>query len=409
MRILHVNKYYHTRDGVGRYLFDLMRLSEEAGYVTAALAMHDPRNLPSAWEKFFISEMETERPGFGLHAVKQTLRSFWSREAYKKTLAMLDAFRPDVVHVHNLYTHLSPSVLSACRKRGVPVVMTVHDYALVSANYSLWSDHGVVDPHALGLLASARSRFVKNSFLVSLVQESIFTFHRLFKLYDGVIDRYLTLSEFVRDVLTFSGYDKKKISVVPALAHPLLEPLKEISEREKKSALFAGRLESYKGVSTYLKLGEQFPDYTFYVAGVGPLEAEVLEASAKHENIEYLGFLPAEDLMERMASVQVVVVPSVWYEPFGLVALEAMSLGTPVLAGDAGGLPELVRKSKGGRVFSAGDVKDMAKKFAECVDEKSWRQLSANAADYAREHHSPDAFLSATVKNYEQAIADHGE
>ncbi len=84
MRILHMNKYYHERDGVGRYMHDVMHLADEHGHATAVLAMHHPENKRSVWEEFFVSNRETERPGKGMDAIRQLARTVWSYEAYKK-------------------------------------------------------------------------------------------------------------------------------------------------------------------------------------------------------------------------------------------------------------------------------------------------------------------------------------
>ncbi|MEK7183891.1 MAG: glycosyltransferase, partial [Patescibacteria group bacterium] len=223
MRILHVHKYYHTHDGAGRYLFDVMRLQEEAGHIVAPLAMHDPRNQKSAWDKFFVSSLDTKRISFGLNGLFQTLRSVWSFEAKRQMEAVVRAFRPDVVHVHNLYTHLSPSVLAVCRKYRIPVVMTVHDYALVSANYSLWDGQQPMSPKRLGLLKVARSKFIKQSFLATFILELIYRFQKKLRLYDRAIDVYLASSEFVKRTLVEAGYAADKIQVLPLFAGNLLE------------------------------------------------------------------------------------------------------------------------------------------------------------------------------------------
>jgi glycosyltransferase involved in cell wall biosynthesis len=403
MKILHVHKYYHARDGVGRYLFDLMRLSEEAGHTTAIFSMHEGRNEKSVWEEYFLPELETKSLGRGKKLVGQIARSLWSRDAEKRMEKMLKVFRPDVVHAHNLYTHMSPSVLEPCRKAGIPVVMTVHDYALVSANYALWTPDGIMDMDRTGILDTARSRFIKGSFLATFVQEMIVRLQRTFHLYDRAIERYVTLSQFVKDALIHAGYDKEKIDVIPPLAGPLGSGRDFSGPREKCSVLFAGRLEEYKGIQLYLELAKTNAEYTFYVAGTGPMESVVREAAAKHKNIIYLGFLSGDNLWKKMASVELFIAPSLWYEPYGLVALEALALGTPTLVSDRGGLPELARLSGGGKVFKAGDLSDLKKKFAILKDEDERAILSEKGKSYVAAHHSPQVFLARMVEEYERA------
>lgn len=403
MRILHVHKYYHARDGVGRYLFDLMRLLEAAGHATAIFSMHEPRNERSVWEEYFLPELDTKGVGRGKKIFEQVTRSLWSRDAKRRMEKMLDAFKPDVVHVHNIYTHMSPSVLEPCRKRSIPVVMTAHDYALVSANYTLWGEDGVMDMDRAGILDVARSRFSKGSFLATFVQELIVRAQRFFHLYDRAITRYITLSEFVRDALMNAGYEKEKIDVIPPMAGPFGSSTDFTAKRNDHAVLFAGRLEPSKGVDVYLALARACPEYTFYIAGAGPLEATVREAAAASENIQYLGFLSGDELWKKMASVHAFVAPSLWYEPYGLVALEALALGTPTLVSDRGGLPELARASGGGKVCKAGDVKDFKKNLTLLSDGVLWAEMSRKGQSYTKTHHSPEVFLRNMLAEYERA------
>jgi glycosyltransferase involved in cell wall biosynthesis len=220
-------------------------------------------------------------------------------------------------------------------------------------------------------------------------------------MYDRAIAKYITLSQFVKDAMLLAGYDEKKICVIPPAAGTLLAHEYYSHARDKKAYLFAGRLENYKGISLYLQLAEKSPEHIFYVAGTGPLEADVRQAEAAHGNVRYLGFLEAKSLWEKMAGVNAVIVPSLWYEAYGLVSLEAMSLGTPVLVSDRGGLPELVRASKGGKVFKAGDLKDLLKKFKELEDQKVWSEMSVNARSYTGDKNSPQAFLTEILKAYD--------
>src|SRR3989338_2872839 len=111
MKIIHAHKYFYERAGAERYMFDLMELEERAGHTVAPFCMHYPKNKPSPWSEFFVSELLTEdRAGNPILAFKQLKRALWSREAYQKMARLLDAFEPDVVHIHNIYTHLSPSI-----------------------------------------------------------------------------------------------------------------------------------------------------------------------------------------------------------------------------------------------------------------------------------------------------------
>ncbi len=408
MRILHVHKYYHDHDGAGRYLFDVMRLEEQAGHAVAIFAMHDPRNLPSAWDKYFVSSLDTSHVGYGIDMFRQLGRALWSFEARRKMKAMLKAFRPDVVHLHNAYTHLSPSVLAACRAQCVPVVMTVHDYALVSANYGLWSGQRPLKPENLKLLTVARSRYIKNSFIATLALELIYRFHKALKLYDRAIDVYLPSSEFVKQTLVKAGYPANKMTVLPLFAGNFLSGVEApppVSSTAREGILFSGRLETYKGVDLFLQAAETFPKTKFFMTGTGPLEAQVRDAQARLDNFEYLGYLSSQELWALMARVQLVMVPSRWAEPYGLVAIEAMACGTPVVMSDAGGLPEKVKDGVNGLIFKAGDIQDLNSLLKRALKHpEDLERMGQGAFRYAKANADPNKHISKLFEVYDGVV-----
>lgn len=368
MKIVHAHKYFYMRAGAERYMLGLMRMQEEAGHQVAPFSMHYSKNDPSFWSEFFVSELKTESGvGKGLNFARQFGRAFWSREAERKMDSLLETFSPDIVHVHNLYTHLSPSPLRACKKNGVPVVMTVHDYALVSANYSLWAGESSMDLDHLGILDTAKTRFIKNSYIATLGLSVIQKWHHMRRNYDKYIDKYLATSNFVKDVLVHSGFDENKIEVTSLY----FDNKCEFKKKDDGSILYVGRLEKYKGVHTLIEAMKSFKDTKLKIAGTGNYEMELRDLAKGMKNVEFLGFVKGRSLFELMSLARVLVVPSIWYEPFGLVAVEAMSCGTPVIASDKGGLVDIVEDGVSGLIFKAGDIVDLKRALGEFIKSKS--------------------------------------
>lgn len=405
MRIVHVHKYFHSRDGASRYERGLMRLQEEAGNAVAPFAMHDDRNEPTPWSEYFVSNLETKRAVIGVSAFRQTARALWSREAEKKFDRMLEVFRPDVIHIHNIYTHLSPSVLAVAKRRKIPVVMTVHDYALMSANYSLWDESRMrsMDLNDIGILATARTKFMKGSFLATLVLEMILKIHHAFKCYDSAIAQYTTYSNFVKEVMVRSGIDEKKISVLHAFAEPLMHSDVSIPVKAKEPfVLFAGRLESYKGVHVLLESLRYLPStIRVKIIGVGPDEQRLKSMIGKDHRVEFLGFVPGAELWKLMAQAAMVVVPSIWNEPYGLVALEAMCQGTPIIVAKSGGLPEIVGESDAGIVVPAGDPRALARAIERVLDDPDRAKVMGRAAyERARAIGNPQEHLAKITEIY---------
>lgn len=406
MRIVHVHKYFHSRDGASRYERGLMRLQEEAGHAVAPFAMHDERNEPTPWSEYFVSNLETKRVAVGLSAVRQLARAFWSTEAEKKFDRMLEVFRPDIIHVHNIYTHLSPSVLAVAKRRGIPVVMTVHDYALMSANYSLWDEAKMrsMDLGDIGILPTARTKFIKGSFLATLVLELVLKMHHAMRWYDPRIAQYTTYSNFVKDVMVQSGIDEKKISIFHAFAEPLMASGNvSISAKAKEPfVLFAGRLESYKGVHILLESLRYLPSTTrVKIVGVGPDEDRLKSMIGKDHRVEFLGFIPGNELWKLMGQATVVVVPSIWNEPYGLVALEAMCQGTPIIVSKSGGLPEIVGNSQSGIVVPPSDPRALARAIEQILDNPERAKAMGKAAyERAKDIGNPQEHLAKIMEMY---------
>jgi glycosyltransferase involved in cell wall biosynthesis len=411
MRILHVHKYFHSRDGGSRYEQALMRLQEEAGHTVAPFAMHDSRNSPSPWGEFFVSNLDTRKASFGLGAFHQLFRALWSREAAQKFDRLLDAFRPDVIHVHNIYTQISPSVLAVAKRHGIPVVMSVHDYALVSANYSLWNKDRSMDLRHVGIWATARTKYIKGSFLATLLLELVLKFHHFIGAYDGAISRYLVSAHFMRDVLMRAGFDEKKFSMVGALAEPLMKESKDrgvvgMKSAKEKMVLFAGRLETYKGAQVLIESVKHLSkDIRIVIAGTGPDESRLKAMAGRDDRVTFLGFVPGDRLWEMMREAAVVVVPSVWAEVYGLVALEAMSQGTPVIVAKSGGLPEVVGDSKAGIVVPPGDAKALARAIERVLGDAGLAAAMGKAAyERAWEVGNPQAHLEEIMKVYSEVM-----
>lgn len=378
MRIIHAHKYFYERRGAERYMFDLMRLQEEAGHSVAPFAMHYPKNQPTPWADFFVSEVATEAgAGRGLAALRQFSRALWSREAERQMSKLIAAFQPDICHVHNIYTHISPSILRACARTEVPVVMTVHDYALASANYALWDGEAPLDYHHFNIWRTARTRFIKKSFAATFALDLVRAWHQFTRAYDRYIDQYFAVSEFVKDVLVANKIPAGKIAV----QYNFVESKQQLHRYQDQGyVLYVGALEKYKGVQTLIEAMHHFPTIKLKIAGQGDYESELRGMAEGLDNVEFLGFVAGSALQDLMARARVQVVPSLWYEPFGLVVVEAMAQSTPVIVADRGGLPEIVEDGVSGCVFRAGDANDLAQVLVDFFESSAWAQSMGEAA-----------------------------
>lgn len=352
MRILNVNKHYYLRGGAERYYFALTKLLESQGHDVIPFSMKDSRNFASRFEKFFVDNLELGRPG--LKQIKDIGRTFWSREAKRKLSALLDEFPVDLAHLHLIYHHISPSILPLLKERGIPTVMTLHDYKIICPNYLLYTE-GAPCERCKGhkYYNAVLHRCLKNSVAVSAVAAAEVSAHKLMGVYENNIDVLIAPSQFVRNEFVKFGQDPARIVVVPHFIDPTFLADKPISQPKSVQpyAVYVGRLSSEKGID---KLVETYyiykPKLPLKIAGSGPLKPWIesyIKARGLGGKIELLGHLPTEELRSVMSLAAVTVAPSRVYETFGFAALESIALGTPVVAFAMGGLQEIITPEVG--------------------------------------------------------------
>ena len=133
MKIIEVNKFYYRRGGAESYLLDIEKKLQSEGHQVAIFSMKHPKNQPSVWEKYFVSRLSFNE-GSLWDKIRYPFRLFYSFEAKRKFEKLVKDFQPDVIHIHNIYHQISPSILPIAKKYGVPVYMHLHDYKLICPN-----------------------------------------------------------------------------------------------------------------------------------------------------------------------------------------------------------------------------------------------------------------------------------
>ena len=282
----------------------------------------------------------------------------YSFEGRRKFSALLDATKPDLVHIHNIYHQISPSILVEAKKRGLPVVMTAHDYKLIAPNYSLFHGGTICErtkPHHFW--RAVVHRCVKDSFLASVLAALEMTLHRVLGLWRDGVDLIIAPSRFLQAMFIAYGVDKEKIVHIPHFIDAAAWTPVEGGDY----ALYVGRLSSEKGVDVLIRAAAAAKDIPVHIVGTGPEEArlKVLVETVGATNVVFKGFLEGEALRAEYAGARFVVVPSVWYEVFGMIVLEAYAAGKPVIASQIGGLSEVVKDGETGLYATAGDAESL--------------------------------------------------
>ncbi len=385
MRVLHVNKFLYRRGGAEGYLFDVAGLQQRAGDEVAYFGMEHPENNPGlTYAADFPSRVELEPPPPGpVRRAAAAGRMLWSSSARAGLRRVLTAFRPDVVHLHNVYHQLSPSVVAAARDVGVPCVMTVHDYKLACPSYQML-DHGRPCDACVtgGPLQAARRGCKDGSRSASTLLAVESWLHRRLGAYDGV-GALLAPSRFLADVLRRAGVYPQRLRV---LRHPVDVDRIAVKAAPGGGVVFAGRLAPEKGVDTLIEAAALLPDgLRVDVAGDGPARAalEDLARRVAPGRVRFHGRLPKDALYDLIRASAVAAVPSRWYENQPLAVLEAFGCGVPVVGTDLGGLPELIEPGVDGRVVPADDPAALAAALADVAGDPQ-RALAMGRAGRAK-------------------------
>lgn len=382
MKILHINKFFDLHGGAEVYMHRLMDMQKTFGHELHAFSTKSPKNLPSKDEKYFVTRYNLKEPHGLATQMKIAANYLWNVEAKKSLERMLDDIKPDIIHIHNIYHHLSSSVLAPIRKRRIPCVQTLHDYKLAAPNYAMF-DHGAPcerskDGKYYNVILH---RCLSPKLLPNVLAAAEMYFTKTTLAYEKTVNLFLCPSKFMKEKMEDWGEPAGKLRYAPNPAD--LDP--EPAPLGGGYLLFAGRLSVEKGLDSFLRAAVQMPELPVKIAGKGPelakLETIVKDAGAAH--IEFLGFVEPKQLEVIRRRADAVVLPTISYENASTSVLEAMGSGIPVLATRIGGNPELVTDGKTGFLVVPNDVEDWKRNLRrfQAVPLEARREMGENARE----------------------------
>lgn len=294
---------------------------------------------------------------------KLALDAIWSPSAYRQVRASARRFKPDIIHVHNTWPAASPSVFPGAAKSAA-VVHTLHNYRLVCPAATAFRDgHPCTDCVGKAVpWPSVVHACVRESHRQSLVAASALAAHRARGTWRRDIGCYVALTEFQRNLMLAGGIRADRITVVPNF----LDPDPGTTDEERSGVVFAGRLSTEKGIRPLIAAADAVPGVV-RVAGAGQLEPEV-EAAAARGALTRLGAVSRAALQQELRTAVALVVPSIWFEGFPMVIVEAMAAGTPVIASRIGSLEGLVEDGVTGLLVPAGDAMSLGRALRWSID-----------------------------------------
>jgi glycosyltransferase involved in cell wall biosynthesis len=372
--------------------------------------MQHPKNFPSEWSQYFVSNVEFNG-GSALQKLAQgpkiVGRILYSTEAKRKVEKLIDAARPDLVHLHMIDHQISPSILHVFQRHSLPVLQTCHQYKLVCPSYRLFvmRENRLCEKCVTGNFYHAvLERCHKDSLAASALIATESYLHKWMKVYD-LIRLFHVPSRFLGGKLAESGIDRRRIwhqfYTIEMSDYPF-------SPEFDDYFVYYGRLSEEKGILTLLEAMQRARASKLMIIGDGPQRAALERFAAQHDlrNVQFMGNRSGAELTRLVGRAKFVVVPSEWYDNSPLVIYESFSMGKPVIATRMGGMPELIEDGVNGRLCEAGNADELATMISAMLgNDDRLREMGRAARQTAEREFDPEVHYEKIHAVYRSLMA----
>ena len=409
MKIILVNKFLYRKGGDAIVTLDTAKLLQEKGHDVVLWGMTHPLNGELPLKDYLMSSVDYDNPGGIRQKLKIATDVLYSFEAKAKFLNVLDQEKPDIVHFNNFAHQLSPSIVHACASRRLPMIMTMHDFKLVCASYSLLANGQICELCKGGKHYHCfNKRCIKGSAVMSaLGAVEMYLHHSVMKIYD-LIQVFISPSEFLKYKVREFGF-RGEIVHLPNFVwlDSYFQP--EIETSAKQCIVYFGRLSEIKGLFTLLR-AVRFMDVQLNLVGEGPIQSELEKeveswGMQKECVIAFRGYQTGDDLKKEINNATVVVLPSECYENNPRSVIEAFALAKPVIASRIGGIPELVTDNETGLCFKPGSAEDLREKLELVLADSTYGyRLGCRGREIVEREFSSDRYYEGLMKVYERAF-----
>jgi len=399
VRILLAHKFYYLKGGADIHAIILEELLKSKGHQVAFFAMQHPENEPSEFSSYFPFEIDYTKKNYR-NFTERVSRPLFSREVKRKFLALLNDFKPEILHAHNIHSQLSPLIVEEAWKNNIPVVWTLHDFKLLCPRYDCRRDDKPCELCFTDKRNVLRYSCLKNSFSASLL-----AYLEALKWNRDKMSRctsvFISPSEFIKQKFISGGFPGHMITTINNFIPS--EEFNAVPQQKEGYICYVGRLSKEKGVETLLKAATELPQYHLKMVGTGPLHEYFIE-EYKRPNIEFCGHRNMTEVQEILSKAMFSVMPSECYENNPLAVIESLCLGTPVLGANIGGIPELITEDKTGYLFESGNMVDLKDKIDFFWQKGTQHMDTSRMAGQARERYSAETYLGKLLKVYEDLL-----
>ena len=381
-RVLLVHNFYQIGGGEHTVFENEKRLLLDHGHPVVEYTRNNAELNQSFWKKLLLP-----------------FTTVFSFRTYREVVKLIRSEKIDLVHCHNTFPLVSPSVYYASRRCGVPVIQTVHNFRFICAN-------GVLSRDGMPCLACVKNglgcalsnRCYRNSWVQTLVLVNMLWVHRLLGTYRKI--RYIFLTDFNREKFrNLLGDWLDRQFTKPNFEY--IDPVPFETNREN-AYVFIGRLERDKGIDFLLKAWEFETERDLYIFGNGVLEDTVKEACEKNPRLHWMGFQPKEAVLEYLGKSKGFIFSTDLYEGFPMTIIEAFAMGTPVVCSDIGNGADIVRKHHAGVPYAVRDADSFWKAVVEV--EEHFDEYSRNAHRAYLENYTPEKNYLRLKSIYEEVI-----
>lgn len=336
MRILLINNYYYKRGGSEVHFLALEEILKSFGHEVTVFSMKHTKNIKN--ENFW--------PEYNDKKIKNLAKYFYNFESKKCIKELLKNKNFDVCHIHNINFHLTYSIISEIKKKNIPIIMTVHDYSIISPNFNLNKKWNILNFKNIVLIAE-------------------FIFRKIFFNFKKNIDLFIAPSEFIKNKFESCGF--KNIQVIYNFCS-----MKnfEINTKTENYFFYFGRLSKEKGLLEFIKTLKNLKDFQFYIAGEGNQKQKmekIIKKLGLQNNIKLLGFKYGDELENLIQGARFIVVPSLCEEVCNMAIIESICLKRPILAPNLGGNTELSQFSKNIVIYDYKIQKNLIDKISSLM------------------------------------------
>ena len=395
--ILNCGNNYFVEGGSDRCMMFLEDLLREKGNSVISFSSSNERNECNKYSAYFPLSIDTKKP-----EISKAISYFYSLNAKNNMEKLLSDYDVSIAHLHIYYGKLTASILGPLKKRGIPIIQTLHEYKLICPNYSMVS-HGKICEKCEGRhYWRAMLERCKDGSMLKTGLRVVESYISRMLGDEGKIDHFIAVSKFIRNKMIEYGIDKRKITTI----HNFVDASKMAPNySDEEYLLYFGRIENTKGIMTLVKAMRYLKDVQLVVAGDGNYREKIQEYLTRNGifNVALVGHKSGESLTELIRNCRACVLPSEWYENCPMSLLEAYSYGKPVIGSNIGGIPELIDEGVTGTLFSSGDVDHLIEGISGIMGNRNRNrtiEMGRNARNLVEQKFNRDVHYQKLAKVY---------